>query len=402
MDRVEYFKGSKLIDALVGPKYKGKLAQATPIKSRADAAKVGQTLLSQGYFHRSQRVTHAHSRRWELELVSGPFEEDGVYTWVYEGSKTKLYFLTGAMLLGALGLCMIQIWPLWMKIGVWWCSVTFLTTFGILCIVRLMLFILMWIIGFRGIWLFPNLFDDNQTFAGSFMPIFGKGDPIIIYEDSDEEYNEYLRKKSKKKDSKDGKSGDSNDGKKVVRKKASEAEDDAPKWQFGLINIIIIFGIGALWCLQMGFFDGENVPDFVAKRDDLQYYFKGLAAPEPTNDTKCACHACALGVRPLLTCLALTTPAHRLFPACLAGLETNATPLRRRMMRNTGGFEPDKLRFYKACCTDGVIFGHHELVRLGQPSAPTRNADSTRLWRRHWPVPASRASIIWDQVVVAF
>ena len=31
------------------------------------------------------------------------------------------------------------------------------------------------------------------------MPIMGKGDPIIIYEDSDEEYNEYMRKKSKKK-----------------------------------------------------------------------------------------------------------------------------------------------------------------------------------------------------------
>jgi len=35
----------------------------------------------------------------------------------------------------------------------------------------------------------------------------------------------------------------------------------------------------------MGFFDGDNVPDFVAKRDDLQYYFKGLAAPEPVNAT---------------------------------------------------------------------------------------------------------------------
>ena len=51
------------------------------------------------------------------------------------------------MLLGSLGLCMIQIWPLWLKIGVWWCSVTFLTTFGVLCVVRLILFCLMWIVG---------------------------------------------------------------------------------------------------------------------------------------------------------------------------------------------------------------------------------------------------------------
>ena len=199
--RVEYFKGSKLIDALLSPKYKGKVAQKVPVSSRAEAAKLGQDLLRMGYVHRSQRVTHAHTRRWELELVNGPFDEDGLYTWVYEGSKTRLYLYCAGMLAGALGLCMIQIWPLWLKIGVWWCSVTFLVTFGILSVVRLVLFCLMWIVGFRGIWLFPNLFDDNQTFAGSFMPIFGKGDPVVVEEDSDEEYWSYMRKKKGKKDS---------------------------------------------------------------------------------------------------------------------------------------------------------------------------------------------------------
>ena len=44
-------------------------------------------------------------------------------------------------------------------------------------------------------------------------------------------------------------------------------------------------GIGAFFCFKSGFFDGDNVPDFVAKRDDLEYYFKSLAAPEPANDT---------------------------------------------------------------------------------------------------------------------
>merc|ERR1711920_762222 len=167
------------------------------------------------------------------------------------------------MLLGALALCMIQIWPLWLKIGVWWCSVTFLTTFGVLCVVRLILFCLMWIVGFRGIWLFPNLFDDNQTFAGSFMPVFGKGDPIMVEEDSDDEYWEYQRKK---------------------KKSSREEKKEEPAWQFGWINVLIIFGIGAIGCVKLGFFDGENVPDFVAKRDDLEYYFKSLAPPEQKND----------------------------------------------------------------------------------------------------------------------
>jgi len=283
--RVEYFKGSKLVDALVGPRYKGKLAAETPIKTRAEAAKLAQELLRVGYIHRSQRVTHAHSRRWELELFHGPFEEDGLFTWVYEGSKTKLYIMCAGMLLGALGLCMIQIWPLWLKIGVWWCSVTFLTTFGVLCVVRLVLFVLMWIVGFRGFWLFPNLFDDNQTFAGSFMPVFGKGDPVVVEEDSDEEYWEHMRKK---KNSKSKSEDDKDDGKKVVKKRSESDKDKPPEssFQFGWINVMLIFGFGAIVCVKLGLFDGDNVPDFVAKRDDLEYYFKSLAAPEPpANDT---------------------------------------------------------------------------------------------------------------------
>jgi len=283
--RVEYFKGSKLVDALVGPRYKGKLAKDTPIKTRAEAAKLGQELLKIGYIHRSQRVQHAHSRRWELELFQGPFEEDGLFTWVYEGSKTKLYLLCAGMLLGALGLCMIQIWPLWLKIGVWWCSVTFLTTFGVLCVVRLILFVLMWIVGFRGIWLFPNLFDDNQTFAGSFMPVFGKGDPVVVDEDSDEEYWENKNKKKKNSKNDDAPEKDKPPAEKRPK---SDAKDKPPEpaFQFGWINVMLIFGLGALACIKMGLFDGDNVPDFVAKRDDLEYYFKSLAAPEPpANDT---------------------------------------------------------------------------------------------------------------------
>jgi len=178
---------------------------------------------------------------------------------------------------------MIQIWPLWLKIGVWWCSVTFLTTFGILCVVRLILFVLMWIVGFRGIWLFPNLFDDNQTFAGSFQPIFGKGDPVLVDEDSDDEYWEFQRKLKKKKGDSE-KDGKSEDEKKKPKEKVEKPPE--PTFQFGFINIIIIFGIGAIMCLKMGLFEGDNVPDFVAKRDDLEYYFKTLAAPEVVNETE--------------------------------------------------------------------------------------------------------------------
>ena len=97
--RVEYFKGSKLVDALTGPKYKGKLAKDTPIKTRAEAAKLAQELLRVGFIHRSQRFQHAHSRRWELELFNGPFEEDGLFTWVYEGTRSGIEVVPSARVL---------------------------------------------------------------------------------------------------------------------------------------------------------------------------------------------------------------------------------------------------------------------------------------------------------------
>jgi|TARA_B100000513_G_scaffold67997_1_gene27079 hypothetical protein len=90
--RVEYFKGSKLVDSLLSPKFKGPAAKQNPVKSRAEAGKIGQELLRLGYIHRSQRVSHAHTRRWELELLSGPFEEEGLYTWVYEGGSHIAFF----------------------------------------------------------------------------------------------------------------------------------------------------------------------------------------------------------------------------------------------------------------------------------------------------------------------
>jgi hypothetical protein len=74
--RVEYFKGSKLVDALTGPRYKGKLAKDMPIKTRAEAAKLAQELMKIGYIHRSQRMQHAHSRRCEPPASQLPLSEE--------------------------------------------------------------------------------------------------------------------------------------------------------------------------------------------------------------------------------------------------------------------------------------------------------------------------------------
>mmetsp|Transcript_13430 Transcript_13430/g.39614 ORF Transcript_13430/g.39614 Transcript_13430/m.39614 type:complete len:353 (-) Transcript_13430:226-1284(-) len=276
--RVDYFKGSKLVDALISPKYAANKGFPA-VSTKEQAIALANQLIKSHYFHRSQRV-FISARRWELEVHPGTFEEDGLYTWMYEGSKTRLYVLSGLTLLGALMLCMIQIWPIWMKIALWWCSVTFLTTFSALCIVRLMLFCLMFAVGFRGIWLFPNLFDDNQTFAGSFMPIMGRAEPVVVADEYDSDDDDLRRVRTKKKD--DGDAAGAAAGKGGAKKRPEEE----PAFQFGLVNAALLFGVGLVCCWNMGFFDGENVPDFVAKHEDLTYYFPTIAPPENATEAK--------------------------------------------------------------------------------------------------------------------
>jgi len=270
--RVDYFKGTKLLEALTSAKFKQQKGFPKAATKEQAVALANQLMRAQ-YFHRSQRV-FISARRWELEINHGTFEEDGLYTWIHEGSQTRLYVLCGLTLAGALMLCMIQIWPIWMKIGLWWCSVTFLTTFSALCIVRLLLFCLMFAVGFRGIWLFPNLFDDNQTFAGSFMPIMGRAEPVVVADEYDSDDDELRRIRKKKTDEEPNKEG------------AKRAQDQEPAFQFGLINAIVLFGVGLIACWNMGFFDGDNVPDFVARHEDLTFYFPTLAPPENTTEVK--------------------------------------------------------------------------------------------------------------------
>ena len=56
------------------------------------------------------------------------------------------------------------------------------------------------------------------------------------------------------------------------KKKKSESsadKKDESSFQFGWINVVLIFGLGAIVCIKMGLFDGESTPRpprFIAPR----------------------------------------------------------------------------------------------------------------------------------------
>ncbi len=159
--------GEKLVTFLTEPK-RGKWPKKLPkLPDRTDALAVCKTLLDVGYIHRSDKV----GKGMLQPLRSKEFEENGYYTWNYEGDKTYSHMMTGLMIAAFLFCTCFPIWPNFLKVWLWYLSVTILIFTFTLCIVRLLLFIGLWVCGYE-FWLLPNLFDENLGVAESFVPLY--------------------------------------------------------------------------------------------------------------------------------------------------------------------------------------------------------------------------------------
>jgi len=101
--------------------------------------------------------------------------EDLHYVWLWEGPqwRTKLYAV-GALAL-IMTVIMFPLWPVKLRIGVWYLSMGMLGLIGLffaMAIVRLILFCVTVFAVPPGLWLYPNLFED-VGFFDSFRPVWG-------------------------------------------------------------------------------------------------------------------------------------------------------------------------------------------------------------------------------------
>jgi translocation protein SEC62 len=99
------------------------------------------------------------------------FEESGYYTWVYEGDKTMSHLMTAALVIGFLFCVCFPIWPMFLRIFVWYMSVSLLLFIFALIGSRGLLFLFVWMLGYE-LWFLPNLFDESLGFVDSFKPVF--------------------------------------------------------------------------------------------------------------------------------------------------------------------------------------------------------------------------------------
>lgn len=100
--------------------------------------------------------------------------DDLHYVWLYDGPqwRTKLY-AAGAVLC-IFAVVLFPLWPLFMRVGVWYLSMAFLGLLGLffaMSIFRLILFCITVVTMPKGLWLYPNLFED-VGFFDSFRPVW--------------------------------------------------------------------------------------------------------------------------------------------------------------------------------------------------------------------------------------
>lgn len=83
-------------------------------------------------------------------------------------AKTRTYFWLVFAVVGVLLACLFPVWPLELKLGVWWVSYILLMIMAFLIIVRLQFYLFFYIFGVD-LWIFPNMFDDRVRNLFTFL-----------------------------------------------------------------------------------------------------------------------------------------------------------------------------------------------------------------------------------------
>ncbi|CAG8613280.1 2341_t:CDS:2 [Ambispora leptoticha] len=196
--RVEYFKGKSAVKALLKDSYT-KLKNVPKVTSSEEAAKLLQDILPYVLFLRVERSNNDSSQRNAPKLLTichtQMFAEDQYYVWIYEGSQ--LWTILGGIGLIAIVFAgvMFPLWPAILRDIVWYLAVAVLILFGILMIIaviRLIFFIITMVVLPRGIWIFPNLFED-VGFVDSFIPLWAwdvpKKKEKVVADDEEDDNN---------------------------------------------------------------------------------------------------------------------------------------------------------------------------------------------------------------------
>lgn len=86
-------------------------------------------------------------------------------------SKSKTYLWLFIAIFGVIMACLFPVWPIEVKIGIFWVSYVLLITMIVLIVIRYVVYTFFYIFGIS-FWIFPNFFDDTKGVLDSFLPIY--------------------------------------------------------------------------------------------------------------------------------------------------------------------------------------------------------------------------------------
>lgn len=99
---------------------------------------------------------------------------DTVYVWTIDEPQTWNRVKLAVIVFAILGAVLHPIWPTWLRVAVWWLSVTVLVVLVGFFFIRTLLFCTLWLFGID-CWILPNLFEEVEEFGQLFRPVFHVG-----------------------------------------------------------------------------------------------------------------------------------------------------------------------------------------------------------------------------------
>jgi translocation protein SEC62 len=159
--RVDLFKGA---DALV-------YLMDTKKKKADEARKMLQALLENHYIVKVRSDREEMTCTMEVEYL---FNINNDYVWIKEGSQTKNILLGTGIIFLALSIVMFQVWPRRLKYYTTYLFHFIFILVGLLLatsIVRLIVYGATVLTLPKGLWIFPNLFEDCGILE-SFFPLY--------------------------------------------------------------------------------------------------------------------------------------------------------------------------------------------------------------------------------------
>ncbi|KAH3674269.1 hypothetical protein WICPIJ_009612 [Wickerhamomyces pijperi] len=185
---VDFFRFKRASRALLSDEYKTLASNPKnnlpPVTNEDQAKAVFVLLIRAKFVMPAKKLTTVEARQNQLvpkkdkptlqTLQRAELTPDEYYIWFYKKKSIWDTVMAVGLIVGIFTVILFPLWPMFMRRGVWYLS---MGSLGLICaffgiaFIRLILYIVTYVVASPGIWIFPNLFADVGV-VESFIPLY--------------------------------------------------------------------------------------------------------------------------------------------------------------------------------------------------------------------------------------